>query len=44
MAPSRPRLTLAHGEERGRRPLARIIRERFGIEAELPSLSEVLSA
>ena len=36
MASSRPRLFLTHGEERAREPLASKIRERFGIEAELP--------
>ena len=36
MARSRPRVLLAHGESRGREPLAQKIRERFGLNAELP--------
>jgi metallo-beta-lactamase family protein len=36
MARSRPRVLLAHGESRGREPLAQKIRERFGLTAELP--------
>lgn len=35
-APVHPRLTLAHGEDRGRQPLARLIEQKFGIKAELP--------
>jgi len=32
----RPRLVLNHGEDRQRRTLAGVIRERFGVEAQLP--------
>ena len=35
-APAHPRLTLAHGENRGRLPLAKLIEQKFGIKAELP--------
>jgi metallo-beta-lactamase family protein len=42
MAPSRPRLVLAHGEDRARQPLAALIRERHGIRAECPNLGDVV--
>jgi metallo-beta-lactamase family protein len=42
LAASRPRVTLAHGEEKGRKPLARLIKEKWGIDAELPSSSQAL--
>lgn len=42
VAPSRPRLTLIHGEDRGRKPLARLIQERFSITADLPHTGETL--
>ena len=40
MADDRPRLFLTHGESRGRVPFAQLIRERFELEAELPSLGQ----
>lgn len=41
LAAHRPRLALTHGEdEKGRRPLAAKIAQRFGIEAMLPALGE----
>ena len=43
VAPSRPRLTLIHGEERARKPLARLIKQRYGITADLPNTGETLS-
>jgi metallo-beta-lactamase family protein len=43
LAAHRPRVALTHGEdEKGRKPLAAKIRERFGIEAMLPALGEVI--
>jgi metallo-beta-lactamase family protein len=40
MADERPRLFLTHGEARGRVPFAKLIRERFDLEAELPTLGQ----
>lgn len=34
--PAKPRLTLAHGEDRGRLPLARLIEQKYSIRPELP--------
>lgn len=42
LAGSRLRVLLTHGEPRGREGLARQIRERYGLEAELPELRETL--
>lgn len=42
LASARPRTTLIHGEERGRKPLARKLAERFGITAELPRTGDTL--
>jgi metallo-beta-lactamase family protein len=42
LAPSRPRVFLTHGEPRGREGLAQPIRERYGLEAELPGQGETL--
>ena len=42
MAPSRPRVVLAHGEERGRRPLAALVEQRFGIKPDLPGHQETI--
>jgi len=36
LAVEKPRLFLTHGEAKGRLPLAKLIGERFGIQAELP--------
>jgi metallo-beta-lactamase family protein len=38
LAPAQPKVVLTHGETRGREPLAKLIRERFSLEAELPTL------
>ncbi len=38
MAASRPRLILTHGEDKQRQSLATLVRQQFGIEAELPVL------
>lgn len=43
MADDRPRVALTHGEARGRLPLAERIAARFGIEAALPELEDVIS-
>ena len=43
VAASRPRLVLSHGEDRGRIPLAKIIRSRFGIEPVLPEFGQVIT-
>lgn len=42
IAPSKPRLILAHGEEEGRTGLAKLIAKRHGIKAELPKLRETI--
>ncbi len=44
LAPARPRVILTHGEDRGRKPLARLIREKFGIDAELSQRDQVVEA
>lgn len=38
---ARPRVFLTHGEARGREPLAQKIKEKFGLNAELPMLNQV---
>lgn len=43
MMGSKPRVTLIHGEERGRKPLARLIEQKWGIKADLPNTGDVLS-
>lgn len=43
LAPGRPRTILVHGEEKGRKPLARLIEAKWGIHCELPSTGQVLS-
>jgi metallo-beta-lactamase family protein len=40
MAKNRVRVFLTHGEAKGRKPLARLLRERFGIKAETPGLDD----
>lgn len=42
MAKDRPRLFLTHGESRGRLPFAKRVRDRFGLEAELPALGQAV--
>jgi metallo-beta-lactamase family protein len=42
MAASRPRVFLTHGEERGRKPLGKIIEERHGLRVDYPGLGEVI--
>ncbi|MCP5519409.1 MAG: MBL fold metallo-hydrolase [Verrucomicrobiales bacterium] len=43
LASGGPRLVLTHGEGRGREGLREAVRERFGIEAELPGYGEPLT-
>ena len=38
LAPSRPRVILTHGEDKGRRGLARLLADRYRVQAELPEL------
>jgi metallo-beta-lactamase family protein len=40
VAPSKPRLVLTHGEDKARRALAELVRERHGITAVLPKLRQ----
>jgi metallo-beta-lactamase family protein len=40
LAPSRPRVVLTHGEDRGRKPLGRIIEERYHLKVEYPNLGD----
>ena len=42
LAPSKPRLVLSHGEDKGRKPLAEIILNRYGIAATLPEYGDVV--
>jgi metallo-beta-lactamase family protein len=42
LAPCRPRVVLTHGEERSRKPLGRLIKERYRLEVEYPSLGGVV--
>jgi metallo-beta-lactamase family protein len=42
IAPSRPQVFLTHGEERGRRPLGKIIEERFGLRVDYPGLRQAI--
>ena len=43
VAASRPRLVLSHGEDRGRIPLAEIIRSKYGIDPVLPNFAETIT-
>lgn len=42
VAPSKPRLILTHGEDRGRQTLAKLIADQHGITPELPKLRETI--
>src|SRR5262245_1630320 len=42
LAASRPRVFLTHGEERGRKPLGKIINERFQLQVDYPGLGETI--
>jgi metallo-beta-lactamase family protein len=41
-AASRPRVFLIHGEERGRKPLGKLIEDRFNLRADFPGLGETI--
>jgi metallo-beta-lactamase family protein len=42
IAASRPRVFLTHGEERGRKPLGKIIEERYKVRVDYPGLRETI--
>jgi metallo-beta-lactamase family protein len=42
LAASRPRVVLTHGEERGRQPLGKIIKERYRLPVVYPAMREVI--
>src|SRR5262245_57515868 len=42
LAPAKPRVILTHGEDRGRKPLGKLIKERYRLPVEYPELSEVI--
>jgi metallo-beta-lactamase family protein len=42
LASSRPRVFLIHGEERGRRPLGKLIEEQYKIQVEYPGMGETI--
>jgi metallo-beta-lactamase family protein len=42
LAASGPRVFLTHGEERGRKPLAKIVKERFKLRVDCPDLGETI--
>ena len=41
-AGSGPRVFLTHGEERGRQPLGKIIKERYKLRVDYPGLGETI--
>lgn len=41
-AATKPRVFLTHGEERGRRPLGKIVTERFNLQVDYPGLGETI--
>jgi metallo-beta-lactamase family protein len=43
MADSNPKLVLSHGEDKGRKPLAEIIRKKYGIPSVLPEYGDVIT-
>ncbi|MCX6244798.1 MAG: MBL fold metallo-hydrolase [Bacteroidetes bacterium] len=43
IAASKPKLVLSHGEDKGRIPLAEIIKQRYGIDPVLPEYGEVIT-
>lgn len=42
LAVSKPHLVLSHGEDKGRKPLAKLIKKRYDIEAILPEYAETI--
>jgi metallo-beta-lactamase family protein len=43
IAPSRPRVFLTHGEDRARKPLGKIIEERYQLQVDYPGLRETVA-
>src|SRR5262249_55563934 len=43
LAPSRPRVILTHGEDRGRKPLGRFVEERHQLKVEYPNIGDVIT-
>jgi len=43
LSASKPKLVLSHGEDRGRKPLAEIIRNRYGIAPVLPEYGDIIT-
>jgi metallo-beta-lactamase family protein len=41
-ADSRPRVFLTHGEERGRKPLGKLIKDRYKLQVDYPSMRETI--
>ena len=42
LAPRRPRVLLTHGEDKGRKPLAALIEQRYDIQSHLPKLEVII--
>jgi metallo-beta-lactamase family protein len=42
VAPSKPRLVLTHGEDEARDALAALVKSKFGVQAEIPALEDVI--
>ncbi|MEI6456810.1 MAG: MBL fold metallo-hydrolase [bacterium] len=42
LAPFRPKVVLSHGEDRARLPLAKILRERYGLNPILPNYGDII--
>ena len=42
IAGSKPRLVLSHGEDKGRKPLARLIKKRYDVDAVLPEYADTI--
>ena len=42
VAPSKPRTIITHGEDRAREAFGNLIKSRFGVEVERPSLGDVI--
>jgi metallo-beta-lactamase family protein len=43
VAPSKPKLILSHGEERGRKPLSEIVKAKYGISPLLPEFGDTVT-
>jgi metallo-beta-lactamase family protein len=42
IAPSRPRVFLTHGEDRGRQPLGELIKQKFKLQVDFPNMYETI--